>query len=825
MKPDDPLDDLVSFVGDGASVDWDLEETRGGSKPGAVRALRDVARMADFNRALQRSARERENPAPSDGDSAPSSDMAPARWGGFTLLERVGAGSTGEVWRGWDSSLHREVAIKFLMPPGSGDPGRSDSLVNEARALARVRHPGVAAVYGMAEHDGRAGMWMEFLRGPTLEAEIERAGTLSVEEVARIGAQLCAALEALDQAGLVHRDIKPSNIVLEPGGRIALADFGLGWRRRLLAKESPRRGSGTPLFMAPSLLAGGSPTPRTDLYALGVTLRWALTGRTPFRARTTAELEAEAIRGPAEPLATERPDAPAGLIAAIEAAMGVAMNPAYTAAEMRRAMQDLLGARESPGGHPRAGVRGGARPSIAVLPFLNRGADRSDDYFADGLAEEMIAVLSGIRDFHVAARTSSFQFQGKNEDLAAIGNALQVETVLEGSVRKSTDRVRISVRLVKVADGHLLWSETYDRTLGDIFALQDEVAARVVEEVRSALLHPSESRHESESVREEVADAVRGRAQDPEAHRLFLQARHALSLRTPDGIRQALGLLQEAVERDPGYAQAWAELGSGHADGAHFGISTIEEGYGRARVAVTRALELDPGLAEGHARLARIQVVHDRDWLGAEASFLRALDRNPNNAYALNGAAVLLQGQGRLEEAITLFRRAVAQDPLHSAPHNNLGAALYESERWTEAEGPLRRALELFPGRYGTHSFLAQVLLEQGRAEEALAELALEPDEEFRLAALARVHHRIGNTALSDAALEELTAKLANESALQIAEVHGARGDADAAFHWLERAYAQRDVGLAHIKPSLHFRAVRSDPRWRAFLKKVGVDS
>jgi tetratricopeptide (TPR) repeat protein len=185
---------------------------------------------------------------------------------------------------------------------------------------------------------------------------------------------------------------------------------------------------------------------------------------------------------------------------------------------------------------------------------------------------------------------------------------------------------------------------------------------------------------------------------------------------------------------------------------------------------------------------------------------------------------VLLQGQGRSEEAITLFRRAVMQDPLSSATHNNLGAALYESERWKDAEASFRKALELFPGRYGTHSFLAQTLLEQGRGEEALAEVAAEPDEEFRLAALARIHHRLGNAAASREALEELTAKMAGTSALQIAEVHGARGDVEAAFQWLERAYRQRDVGIAHIKPSLHFRSIRSDPRWPAFLKKAGVD-
>ena len=813
MTPDDPLDKLVGPVGDGSFVDWDVESSDGVPRPGAVRALRDVARMADFNRALQREPRARR-------DHAEGATAGPARWGGFTLLERIGAGATGEVWRAWDSALHREVAIKFLHgQENDADPARTSSLVDEARALARVRHPGVAGVYGIAEHDGRSGMWMEFLRGPTLAAEIERSGALACDEVVRTGLALCGALEALDQAGLVHRDIKPSNIILESGGRVALADFGLGWRRRLLATESPRSGSGTPLFMAPSLLQGGSPTPRTDLYALGVTLWWALAGHPPYRARTAADLEKEAIRGPAEPLAKARPDAPPALVSAIERAMGIRMHPTYTAAEMRQALL------ASTAGGPDATRSDGGRQgvSIAVLPFLDLGADHSDDWLAVGLAEELIAVLSGIRDFHVVARTSSFQFRDKNEDPTAIGAALHVETLLEGSVARMGDQVRISVRLVRVAGGRLIWSERYVRTLGDIFAVQEEISRRVVEELRAALRGGAGGDPHS-SVHEEVAAAARGRTADPESHRLFLQARHALNARTPDGIRLATELLEQAVALDPTNALAWAELCSAHADGAHYGFATIDEGYGRARAAVMRALELDPGLAEAHARLARIQVVHDRDWRGAEASFLRALDRNPNNVPAILGAAVLLMGQGRTEEAISLFRRAVAQDPLSSMTHNNLGAALYETERWEEAEGALRRTLTLYPDRYGTHSFLAQVLVEQGRNEEALSEVALEPDPEFRLAALSRIHHRLGNQALSDAALEELIATTAEGSALQIAEVYGARGEIEAAFQWLERAYLQRDVGLAHIKPSLHFRSIRSDPRWPAFLKKAGVD-
>ncbi|TMQ70104.1 MAG: hypothetical protein E6K80_09575, partial [Candidatus Eisenbacteria bacterium] len=436
----------------------------------------------------------------------------------------------------------------------------SPALLDEARALARVRHPSVVAVYGIGEWDGRAGMWMERLRGETLAARIER-GALPPREVARIGAALCSALEALDQAGLVHRDLKPSNVVLESDDRAVLTDFGLGSRLTFLPSRSPRP-SGTPLFMAPSLLEGGSPNPRTDLYALAVSLRWALTGRAPFEARTMDELKEQVRGGPAHPLSTERPDAPPALIAAIERGMDVCAGaPAYRARDMRMALEPLIA--EERGAPPRSDHRAApqetTRPSIAVLPFLNRGQDESDEYFSDGLADEMLNVLSKIHGLHVAARTSSFHFKGKNEELEVIGRRLNVATVLEGSVRKSGNRVRIAVRLVKVATGEALWSESYQRTLEDIFSMQDEIAQRVVEELRKALLPASAP---GSDVQAEVAVAARGRGHDAEAHRLYLLGRHRMARKTLDDLTQGAALLEQAVARDPTHAIAWSELGN-----------------------------------------------------------------------------------------------------------------------------------------------------------------------------------------------------------------------------------------------------------------------
>lgn len=306
MTPDDPIDDLVDSISDGTPIDWSESES-GVQDPAGIRALHDLERIADFHRRLQRSPVADATWSRGGLDEGSlSGTPGPEQWGHLAILELASTGSSGEVWRAWDTWLQREVALKFLLhSTAPGRPAVSDTtLLDEARALARVRHPGVVAVYGIAEHDGRTGLWMELLQGATLADEIERRGALPADEVARLAVELCRALAAVENAGLVHRDIKPANIVLEPNGRVVLTDFGLGRRRALSGMES-WRSSGTPMFMAPELLSGCPATTRSDLYALGVTLRWALTGRAPFRARSLDELKAEAASGPTQPLAIE----------------------------------------------------------------------------------------------------------------------------------------------------------------------------------------------------------------------------------------------------------------------------------------------------------------------------------------------------------------------------------------------------------------------------------------------------------------------------------------------------------------------------------------
>jgi len=476
-----------------------------------------------------------------------------------------------------------------------------------------------------------------------------------------------------------------------------------------------------------------------------------------------------------------------------------------------------------PAAAPAATVAAHEPPSIAVLPFVNRSRDEEDEYFSDGLADELLNVLAKIRGLRVAARSSAFTFKGKRATVAEVGRALSVATVLEGSVRKARNRIRISVQLVKVADGYHLWSETYDRTLDDIFAVQDDIAQSVVKELRTTLLGEAADAKSGKEVTAAVAAAVKGRATDPEAHRLYLQARHFLNRLNHDDTAKGIEYLKQALALNPEFALAWAELGRTYADEAAWGWAPMVEGYERAREAVARALALEPDLAEAHAAMCWVQMNHDWDWRGAEASYRRALELAPGNAVMLRQAGVLALYLGRLDEAIGFYRRAVEQDPLSANAYHNLGNALHATGRLGEAEAAYRKALELSPQIATTRATIALNLLAQGRGEEALTEVLREAEEWARLWATAIIHHAAGRRAESDAALQELIAKYQAEGAYQVAEVYAARGEADLAFEWLERAYTQRDSGLSETKTDPRLSVLHADPRWDAFLRKLGL--
>ncbi len=462
-------------------------------------------------------------------------------------------------------------------------------------------------------------------------------------------------------------------------------------------------------------------------------------------------------------------------------------------------------------------------PSIAVLPFVNMSRDEENEYFADGLAEELLNVLSKIRGIRVASRTSAFSFKETKADIPTIARKLNVATLLEGSVRTAGKRVRITAQLIQVATDSHLWSQTYDRDLDDIFAVQDDIAQAVVQELQAALLGEKPDASASAAVKAEVRAAAKGRAENAKAYPLYLQGRFFADRLTRQDVARGIGYFREAVALDPGYALAWAELSRAQLNEAGYSWAPLESGFGKARMAAERSLELEPELAEGYVALGLVQMNYEWDWPGADASFRRALELSPGNADVLRGAAILAGTLGRHEEAVALARRALALDPLSMSAHRSLGARCLGAGLLDEAEAVVKQAIEFNPQGGLLHAWLGRVHLAQGRIEEARGVFQGEVVEYFKLQGLALVAHAQGQRVESDTALHRLIDRHAQESAYQVAEVYAYRGETSVAFQWLERAYTQRDPGLSGIKSNVLLRSLHGDPRWQLFLEKMGL--
>ena len=761
---------------------------------------------------------------------------AGTRLGTYEILGPLGAGGMGEVYRAKDLRLRREVAIKVLPEDVAASPDRLARFEREARTVAGLNHPNIVTLHSVEDEDGVRFLTMELVEGQALSNLVVPSG-LPLPRLLELAIPLTDALVAAHEKGVIHRDLKPGNVMVTREGRVKVLDFGLA---KMMGNDAAaghdatltitvteplsgeRHVMGTVPYMAPEQLRGEKVDARSDLFSLGIVLYELATGRRPFNGDSTVEISSSILRDTPEPPSRVRADLPTEFCLVVGQCLE--KNPrerVQTALDVNNALRRMRKALER--GEPEKPAPSKVA-SIAVLPFVNRSASADDEYFSDGLADELLNVLSKIKGLRVTARASSFHFKGKDTPVPEIGRILNVVTLLDGSVRKSGNRIRVSVQLVQVSDSSHIWSETYDRTLEDIFAVQDDIAQSVVKELRTTLLGEAAD-SEGGAVKAEVAKAAKGRGTDPDAHRLYLLARHLLERYTREDTSRAIEYLKEALTRDPAHALALADLSRARAREASEGWVPVAEGMDRAREAVERALSLNPDLPEGHVQIGWIRMSYDWDFLGAEASMARALELTPANAIAFNAAGLLAKAFGRLDRAIGFYRRALEQDPLSSVYFRNLGSALEDAGRFGEAEAAYRSALELAPQSAGmTRGNLSLTLLALGRDEDALAEGTRGPDGGVRSWAQAIVHHGLGHVAESGAALQELIEECSENMAYQIAQVFAVHGEADRAFEWLERAYAERDPGLTWMKSTRHLRSLHSDPRWGAFLKKMGLE-
>jgi TolB-like protein/Tfp pilus assembly protein PilF len=463
-------------------------------------------------------------------------------------------------------------------------------------------------------------------------------------------------------------------------------------------------------------------------------------------------------------------------------------------------------------------------PSIAVLPFVNMSRDEEHEYFADGLSEELLNVLAKIKGLRVASRTSARSFKGKEVDMPTVAQQLQVANVLAGSVRSAGKRVRISTQLVLAAKDETLWSEKYDRELDDIFAVQDDIAQSVVQELRERLLGKPVEGTDAAKVIAEVQAASKGRSDNPEAYRLYLQGHYFRDQLNQEATKRAVECYDQALKLDPEYAMAWAGLSRAKSDLAGQNWIPRVEGYESARTAAQKAVSLEPTLPEAHTALGWVLGWYDWNWKAAEASFQRAMELAPGSTLAINGAATFFGNLGKLDEAVGLFRRAVGLDPLNVPVNRNLGLYCLAAGALQEAEAALTQTLHLNAQSGMARCWRGLVRLAQGRLDEALADVEKEVSDIFRLVGVAIVQHARGETEASDTALASLIREYGTDSPYQVAEVYGARGDADKAFEWLEKTYTDRDPGLSYMKMDPTLGRIRDDPRYVPLLEKIGLD-
>ena len=753
------------------------------------------------------------------------------RLGSYEVVAPLGAGGMGEVYRAHDSRLGRDVAIKLLPEALASSPERLARFQREARTVAALNHPNIVTLHSIEDSGGVRFLTMELVEGSDLSALIAPGG-LPLAKVLDVAIPLADALVAAHEKRVVHRDLKPANVMLTRDGRVKVLDFGLAklmeigsdlelTRAATVAAPISEVGQvvGTAAYMSPEQIRGEEVDARTDLFSFGILVYELASGKRPFVGDTAADVSSAILRDHPPSLSSVRADVAPDLARIVERCLE--KNP-------RERIQTALDVANELRGLKRTLERGIApvpKPSqekvasVAVLPFVNRSASADDEYFSDGLADELLNVLAKIRGLRVAARTSAFQFKGKSEDTAIIGQKLHVSTLLEGSVRKAGNRVRISVQLVKAEDGYQLWSETYDRTLEDIFEVQDEIARSVVKELRSTLLGEEHDSKASGEVKAEVAQAAQGRGTDPEAHRLYLLARHLIDRANPSDMRKAIQYLEQALALDPQFAEAWVKLGAAFTNLMVLWEPSAEN-RNRAWDAVERALAVNPNLAHAYSLLSGLQS-YDLDWRAAAASSKRALELAPRDDSATRRAATLAHNQGHFEEAVQFNLRALEIDPLSSSTLANLAYIYFNHGRLSEAETTYRRSLEIAPARTGAHAWLSLTLLDQGRSEEALAEAEREPMIALRLWAFAIVHHALGHPSESQQALDQLTAEYGKTAAAQIAQVHAVRGEKDEAFAWLDRAIQQRDA--FELKPARYLRSLHQDPRWNLFLEKMGL--
>jgi len=723
--------------------------------------------------------------------------------GRYAIERELGRGGMATVYLANDVKHHRVVAVKVLRPElaASLGPGR---FLREVEIAARLNHPHILALYDSGEADGFLFYVMPHVKGESLRAKLEREQQLPVDEALAIVRQVASALSHAHAHHVVHRDIKPENILLHEGEAM-VADFGIALAVTAAADQRVTHTGfavGTPDYMSPEQAAGERTLDaRSDVYSLACVLYEMLAGEPPYTGPTAQSLIAKVMVDPVPSVRRLRATVPPGVDQALGKALAKA--PADRFASMA-AFTAALAAPASP-----------RPPSVAVLPFRNLSADPENEYFADGITEDVIAHLSKIHALKVISRTSVMPFKQREQSLKEIAARLEAATLLDGSVRRAGDRVRIVAQLVDAETDRHLWAETYDRQLTDIFGIQTDVALHIAEALKAEL-----SVDERTRIRKEPTSDLR-------AYQLYLLGRHWLVRYTPAAMQRAIEHFRGAIGRDPTYALAYASVAMTYAELAESGAMAPDAAAREAKQAAAQALRIDPQLGEAHCTAAYLKTIWDFDWAGAEAEFKRALELSPNSADTYDLYGRMCSAVARYDEAITLQQRAQELDPL--AHRLDVATTQLRAGRYPEAARGAARTLEFDPDHERALATLGWALFKQGRTDEGLADLeravALTPGNTQWLGQLGQAYALAGKVDRARDVLRQLEerARQTYVSPYHFAYVYAGLGDADRAVDLLERAFEQRAGAVYGIKGSFLFAPLRTHPRFQALLVRLNL--
>ena len=734
--------------------------------------------------------------------------------GPYRVLEKLGEGGMGEVYKARDARLGRDVAIKVLPAEFAADPDRLRRFEQEARAASALSHPNILVVHDIGSHEGTPYLVTELLEGETLRARLGR-GLLFPGEAVELAVQMASGLAAAHEKGIVHRDLKPENLFVTGDGHVKILDFGLAKLLRppgettaastVAGATEPGMVMGTVAYMSPEQVRGQAVDHRSDIFSLGCVLYEMLGGERPFAGATAADTLAAILTRDPRPLTDSRPDLPPALETVVlrclekrpEERFDTARDAAFAlraAVQPRKATEAIDLARRPP-----------QPPSIAVLPLANLSADPEQEYFCDGIAEEIINALVHVEGLRVVARTSSFAFKGRAQDIREIGRSLDVGAVLEGSVRKAGDRLRVTAQLINVADGYHVWSERFDRRLEDVFAIQDEIALAIVENLKVKLLSGERA-------------LVRRRTYNLEAYDLYLKGLFEWNRMTPEGFARCRELFREAIRLDAEFAPAYAQLADSVTSPSWWADQPPAEALAQAAPLAERALALDPNLAHAHSVMGHARAFFERDRIAGERSLRRAVELAPNDALAQTYLGLFLMARGGGDEAVARARLALRLDPLSPALQTWAGTVLAFSGQPAEGCATLEQQIARTPRFWMPHYFLSVGLGVGGRLVEARSEaetaLELSGDASITLSLLICLCHLLGDRERGDDLFRSLRerAEAGYVTPMFLAWAHLARGETDQALGRARDALAAKDpwVNVHHLYSST---LVPADPR------------